>query len=106
MRVCLVIIDGIADTGSCTPLQEVTIQCEYCSRVLFERTLAGTHTLHGRHRPRRCEWSYGPGRTGASSTRALRCNAKLKKVFNWLIFERALVIAWCRGSLAAATQRT
>jgi hypothetical protein len=81
MRVCLVIIDGIADTGSCTPLQQVTIQCEYCSRVLFERTLAGTHTLHGRHRPRRCEWSYGPGRTGASSTRALRCNAKLKKVF-------------------------
>jgi 2,3-bisphosphoglycerate-independent phosphoglycerate mutase len=24
MRVCLVIIDGIADTGTCTPLQEVT----------------------------------------------------------------------------------
>ena len=54
MRVCLVIIDGIADTGSCTPLQEVRIQSGYCSRVLFERTLAGSHTLLGRHRPRRC----------------------------------------------------
>jgi 2,3-bisphosphoglycerate-independent phosphoglycerate mutase len=33
MRVCLVIIDGIADTGRCTPLQEVTAQGQLPTRL-------------------------------------------------------------------------